>query len=135
MNHQDKRRAREICKRVFQVEYYRQLAETIGSQLQHLEANNPNFANSRMNSKVRYYIVVVGLLAIYTIDFLLLSALVEFFVDTNFPGIPVAITAGRILIPASIMLMELFFLNQRLRCTRRQSKKIMIVPSCGHIGC
>ena len=110
----DKRRVREICKHVFQVEYYRQLTETIRSRLQHLEANNPNFANSPMNGKVRYYIVVVGLLAIYIIDFLLLSPLVEFFVDTNFPGIPVAITAGRILIPASIMLMELLFLNQRL---------------------
>lgn len=115
----DKRRAREICKRVHDVEYCRQKYERIRSRLQKLEATDPIFANSTMSGKVRYYMVVVGMLAIYMIDFLLLSPLVEFFVDTNFPGSPVAITASRILIPASIMLMELLFLNQRLTVYER----------------
>ncbi|HEX6650367.1 MAG TPA: hypothetical protein VF075_12540 [Pyrinomonadaceae bacterium] len=125
MNHQDnnssrkftprdKRRIREMCKRIYEVEYFRQLGERIRSRLQKLEAGNPAFANSAMTRKVRYYMVVVGLFAIYTIDFLLLSPLVEFFADTNFPGIPIAITVSRLLIPASIMLLELLFLNQRL---------------------
>ena len=81
-------------------------------ELHQLTAANPEAAGADYQQVITYRILVVGILAVYVIDFLMFGPVAEYFADRNFAGWPVFMVAARILLPAAILILELCFSTQ-----------------------
>lgn len=76
-----------------------------------LEARNPEFANAETSSTTADFVIVLGVLAVLSLDFWLFGSLAEFLVSLGFGNDPRLVWVARILIPVSVVFLELKLSN------------------------
>lgn len=79
-----------------------------------LDSANPDEASTSAQQKAVYFVVLCGLAAVPGIDILLLGPTAEYLVAMGFPGSPLILNAGKVLVPVGLLLLELAVSKQRL---------------------
>jgi hypothetical protein len=83
----------------------------VRTKLQHLEAAHPDWINNP-RIMAHYLFVIAGVIAVYFLDFLLFGPTAEILSEKAFYGYPVMIWVAKIIVPAAILLFEIFIALQ-----------------------
>lgn len=91
---------------------YKSAFEAVRQQLQALREINLELMLSDAKRRAGYAIVLLAALAVYGIDFILLSAVAEYFARRVYSD-PLMVWLARMIIPAAILTIELMIASQR----------------------
>lgn len=91
---------------------YKSALETVRQKLQALREINLELMLSDAKRRAGYAIILVAALAVYSIDFILLSAVAEYFAHRAYSDL-LMVWIARMIIPAAILIIELMIASQR----------------------
>jgi hypothetical protein len=91
---------------------YKAALEAVKQKLQALREINLELMLADAKRRAGYAIVLIAALAVYAIDFILLSAVAEYFARRVYSD-PLMVWLARMIIPAAILIIELMIASQR----------------------
>jgi len=100
---------------------YRRALEAAREKLHVLREINIELMMSDAKHCASYLIVLVAALAVYGIDFILLSAVAEYFARKVYSE-PFMVTIARLIVPAAILIIEIMIASQRAFSREREAE-------------
>ncbi|HMF55911.1 MAG TPA: hypothetical protein VK619_06105 [Pyrinomonadaceae bacterium] len=91
---------------------YQRMLEAAAQKLQALREINLELMMTDAKRRAGYFIVLVAAIAVYGIDFILLSAVAEYFARRVYSD-PFMVMLARLVIPAAILIIEMMIASQR----------------------